>query len=117
MYPKFNYRNARPTPWGKADFVKELAPGVVLVGTPSHGGIMIGKQRVKEILSPAGIACGRTWNQYVCYEEDCQREVIIFEHPEYWHEYQKTWNRPEDVQSIEALKESAGSKFFDIHAN
>ena len=106
-YPKFNYKNARPTPWGKADSVKQLAAGVTLIGTPSHGGIMIGKNKAKGILTPAGRMCGRQWNQYLCYEEDCLMNIVLFEHPEYWVEYQKTWMRPEEVSTVENIKESS----------
>lgn len=28
-----------PTPWGIADYAAIMAPGLVAVGTPSHGGI------------------------------------------------------------------------------
>lgn len=29
------------TPWGRADYTKQLAPGIWTVGTPSHGGMWI----------------------------------------------------------------------------
>jgi hypothetical protein len=33
------------TPWGVADHVSEIAPGVVEVSTPSHGGFHLNAER------------------------------------------------------------------------
>jgi len=79
---RFNYKLAMPTPWGKADHKRRLMAGVYDIGTPSHGGIMIGKAVARKILSPGAIACGMEWNQWLCFEEDCNASAVMYEKPE-----------------------------------
>ena len=101
----FDYHHARPTPWGKADKVFELGLGFVLVGTPSHGGIMIGKKQAEEFLSQAAINRGQIFNQFLCYEEDSLEAIVLFEHPELWFKYRATWTN--EIRSIEKIKQAA----------
>lgn len=63
------------TPWGKADYVKELAEGVVTVSTPGHGGIKLSRTRNKAI--PVGLR-----NQDAWYEEDAESYIVGMYHPE-----------------------------------
>ena len=89
MYSKFNYQKAMPTPWGKADYVHHICKGVVEVGTPGHGGILVGKAVARKLLSPKGQAIGREWNQYLAYEEDCDWSLFAYEQPELYNESRK----------------------------
>lgn len=59
------------TPWGKADDVKEVADGVYLVGTPSHGGIKLSPKQNKRI--PVVFRTTGGW-----YEEDCEAAAPVF---------------------------------------
>ena len=65
------------TPWGIASSKTKLAEGIVAVRTPSHGGIWLSEDRIKQL--PKGLANfigdARWW------EEDCDWCVpyIIFE--------------------------------------
>lgn len=52
------------TPWGRADFVTELLPGMVNVSTAKHGGIFVDQKRNEMI--PAYMRRDDGW-----YEEDC----------------------------------------------
>ena len=69
------------TPWGYADHVSELAPGITFVATPSHGGIKLESWREEEM--PASLRkrdfryCPRGW-----YEEDCEITLVILAFPE-----------------------------------
>jgi hypothetical protein len=72
-----------PTPWGEAQTKKELAPGVFLVTTAGHGGILIGKRRAKELLSERASKIGMPWGSFLAYEEDCDVSAVFYEHPEY----------------------------------
>ncbi len=37
------------TPWGRPDFTREIAPGIVRYDTPSHGGFYVSPERVAEM--------------------------------------------------------------------
>jgi hypothetical protein len=79
------------TPWGVADFVKVLAPGVVMVCTPSHGGIWLSRERcdamprelagvptfVERSVGRMPSAHGGRW-----YEEDCDVALVALAFPE-----------------------------------
>jgi len=65
------------TPWGTADNVCSVAPGVQSVSTPSHGGIK---------LSPArNAAVHPAWrNRSGWYEEDCEVAIVGISHADAW---------------------------------
>lgn len=63
------------TPWGPADHVRDLGPGAVLVGTPSHGGIKLSPERNRAVPAPLRSSSG--W-----YEEDCEAHIVAFAHPD-----------------------------------
>jgi hypothetical protein len=57
------------SPWGRIDFVTVLAPGIVSVSTPSHGGIWLAPDRESTI--PAALrAVGHQYAPAPWYEED-----------------------------------------------
>ncbi len=57
------------TPWGSADHVTEIAPGIWSVQTPGHGGIYLEPHRAIKI-PPALVSL--TWlKESQWYEEDC----------------------------------------------
>lgn len=56
------------TPWGTADNVSEVAPGITIADTPSHGGVKLTPQRNKEI--PPALRNSSGW-----YEEDCEVNI------------------------------------------
>lgn len=79
------------TPWGRADYVKEIAPGLVLVGTPSHGGFWLAPERLAAM--PAELAAivpfversvGRVAGPHAgrWYEEDCDAALVVLAFPE-----------------------------------
>lgn len=55
------------TPWGTADCVRQLAPGIWNVSTPSHGGIKLSKERLAKM--PKSMR--KAW-----YEEDCDWALV-----------------------------------------
>lgn len=55
------------TPWGNSDYQKTIAPGIVEVGTPSHGGIWLSPERVAQL--PLGI--DNFLHDLRWWEEDC----------------------------------------------
>lgn len=66
------------TPWGHADHIEKIAPGIEGVSTPGHGGIHLDAAHIKRL--PAAIGAGysgsRAW-----WEEDCDWAVpfLLFE--------------------------------------
>jgi hypothetical protein len=87
-----------PTPWGQAQTKRALAPGVFLVTTAGHGGILIGKNRARELLSRQALAIGRPFGNFLAYEEDCDVAAVFYEHPGYctWMDAKKAKQLAQD---------------------
>jgi hypothetical protein len=69
------------TPWENSDSETKYDRGLTWVGTPSHGGFLIGKAYARKHLTPAAIAEGEPCGQYLAFEEDCDAAIILFELP------------------------------------
>ena len=69
------------TPWGPADSVVDLAPGLLAVTTPSHGGLLVTRAFAATHLSPVAIARGAPWGEFLAYEEDCDWYIVAWECP------------------------------------
>ena len=69
------------TPWGNSDSEKRYERGLTWVGTPSHGGFLVGKAYAQKHLTPAAVAEGKPFGQYIAYEEDCDAAIILYELP------------------------------------
>ena len=61
------------TPWGTADYVNHIAPGIVSVATPGHGGVKLSPERNKKVPVPLRTKSG--W-----YEEDCEAYIPMMIH-------------------------------------
>jgi hypothetical protein len=72
------------TPWGTADYADTIAPGIVFYGTPSHGGIWLSAERVKEM--PNYFAMATFTKSAMWYEEDLDVNMVIVAFPEYFTE-------------------------------
>ncbi len=69
------------TIWGKADSVKQIAPGIVNVSTPSHGGYILSKDRLAEM--PECLrACSYTGDNN--FEEDCSWCAVVLTWPQFF---------------------------------
>lgn len=68
------------TPWGEADYINEIVEGVSLVGTPSHGGIMVRKE-VSAFLSERSKKVSIDFGDYICFEEDCALGAVFMDMP------------------------------------
>lgn len=62
------------TPWGSAQTVFHVAPGIVEVGCAQHGGIKLSPERNK--LVPPALRRTSGW-----YEEDCEWNIAAMIHP------------------------------------
>jgi hypothetical protein len=68
-----NVQEGSRTPWGTADTVHHIAPGIVAVGTPGHGGVKLSPERNKKI--PPALRNASGW-----YEEDCESYIPMMIH-------------------------------------
>ena len=76
------------TPWGVADDVTTLAPGICFVSTPSHGGFWLSPERRAEMPEPyrsIKTFAGGNW-----YEEDCDCALVILAFPDVFPKEQDT---------------------------
>lgn len=103
------YRNPDYSPWGEVDECYELIPGMYLVGTPSHGGILVEQQALSH-LSHAAQKCGFRDGAYLCFEEDCCEPVVLRELMD-----QKLWKPPERIKDPVAYEETINRIIRDYH--
>lgn len=72
------------TPWGPAQVVTELAPGIVRIDTASHGGILLDEVRMAAL--PSAIAAITTWCGGNAFEEDCDAALVTLAFPDEFDE-------------------------------
>ena len=60
------------TPWGRSDTTHTLAPGVILVTTPSHGGLLLPENAPIPAAVTATFINGPRWA-----EEDCELPIAL----------------------------------------
>lgn len=84
-----NVRSGSRTPWGTADSVHHMAPGIVSVSTPGHGGVKLSPERNRKI--PTALRQASGW-----YEEDCEVYIPMMHYPEAF---------VRDGQTVEEIRE------------
>lgn len=67
------------SPWGLIQTRKTLCPGFFDVSTASHGGIMVAREFVAGNLSPTAQRYGFWEGGYLCFEEDCDAQIVLRE--------------------------------------
>jgi hypothetical protein len=85
------------TPWGVADTVTEIAPGIISYSTPSHGGIWLSDARVASMPKPLRDFVpfgGPQKGPGRWFEEDCDWSIVAVAFPQFF--------KPEDIDA--ALK-------------
>jgi len=87
------------SPWGEVDYCDALCPGVFMVSTAGHGGVMISKG-LAAILSPAAMKCGEKRGGYICFEQDSAEYVALRELLD-----KGMWSVPEKTKDKEAYVE------------
>jgi len=94
------FNNPENSPWGKVQTCDALCPGVFLVSTASHGGTLVSKE-VSAMLSSSARKCGFKQGGYLCFEEDCQENVVLRELLD-----KKLWNVPDRIRDKAAFEEN-----------
>lgn len=70
------------TPWGTSQVRYRLDRGVWLVSTAGHGGVMVGKGWAMRNLTEGARAHGLLYGSYLCFEEDIDAELLVYEYPD-----------------------------------
>jgi hypothetical protein len=84
---KNHFKRGVDTPWGQAQHVTEIAPGIVSVSTASHGGIHLSDERIAEMpkalqdFVPFG---GKQNGLGRWFEEDCDWSVVALAFPQFF---------------------------------
>lgn len=96
------------TPWGHADSVKEIAPGIHTVSTPSHGGFHVSDELLAQMpfalrMSNSYSGTGSDW-----FEEDCEWALPVLAFPalfgaRYCHHA---------VRTVDGRERKAGEYFY-----
>ena len=94
------FNNPENSPWGKVQTCDALCPGVFLISTASHGGTLVSKE-VSAMLSSSARKCGFKQGGYLCFEEDCQENVVLRELLD-----KKLWNIPDRIRDKAAFEEN-----------
>ena len=74
------------TPWGKAEFIDTIAPGIVFYASNSHGGFHLSADRLEKI-DPRGRAYAAKWSHGFgnsWFEEDCAWSAVAIAFPQYF---------------------------------
>ena len=88
------------TPWGESDYQTKIADGFYHVGTPSHGGFMIGKAKAVEYLTPEARKRGDEYGSWLCYEEDCQWAMVSYEQAALTHTtHRQPWDMVQEQKA------------------
>ena len=66
-------RDLIPTPWGNADHMQKLAPGVLQVSTAAHGGLKLSCERWLDLPEEAR----RSFIHPLFPEEDCEAPIAL----------------------------------------
>ncbi|MCK4260814.1 MAG: hypothetical protein KAX49_17690 [Halanaerobiales bacterium] len=87
------------TPWGVSQEVIKFDRGFVSVSTAGHGGFMLTEKFVKDKeLTPGALKRAIKYNNYYCYEEDCDWAIPAFELLQYLNLILKNNKNP--MQSV-----------------
>lgn len=69
------------TPWGEVWTWQRVIDGVFWVSTPAHGGLLIAVSLAEEMLTEHARAFGTVCDSWLCFEEDCEVSIPLFERP------------------------------------
>jgi hypothetical protein len=97
------------SPWGEVDYCDTLCPGVFLVSTPSHGGIMVARE-MEEFLSPAARKGGQRKNGFLCFEEDSEEAIVFRELLD-----KKLWEVPSRIKDRATFEETINNTLRKYH--
>lgn len=77
------------SPWGAIQHSQVLKRGMRVVSTAGHGGVMVTLKAAEKYLSEEARKRGQVYGNYLCYEEDCELSIPVFENPDIWDKFHK----------------------------
>ena len=95
--------------WGKVQNCDTLCPGVFMVDTASHGGVMFSKD-MSALLSPTATKYGEKHGEYICFEEDTNACVALRELLD-----KKLWSIPENVKDKAGFEENINKSLKEFN--
>ena len=103
------YSPPKNSPWGEVQHSETLCPGVFMIDTASHGGIMVSKD-MTAILSPAARKEGMREGGYLCFEEDCDENIVFRELLD-----KKMWAIPDRIKDKAGYEERLNNSIREYH--
>jgi hypothetical protein len=79
--------------WGQVDYKVNIMRGVIEVGTPSHGGILVSPKLAEKYIPSAILERIPLYNHYYSFEEDCNWAIPCYFIPNLLVNRIKTLNR------------------------
>ena len=87
------------SPWGDIQHADELYTGVHFVSTASHGGVMMLRQIVENLLDKQVQDYGFWFGNYLCFEEDADENIVLRELLD-----QNLWQIPDRIKDRAAFE-------------
>jgi hypothetical protein len=104
------------TPWGDAQTIKTLAPGILLVSTASHGGLMLDSAAVLDLPEHLRTA-GETYGDWRCFEEDCACGLVYEARIDLYREHKRqqlaTWEKTLRQPNLPAYVTQEGPAYVE----
>lgn len=97
------------SPWGEIQALETLYPGIHLITTPGHGGIMAEWPAYLE-LSVAARKCGFRENGCLWFEEDCCEQVVLRELLD-----RGMWTLPDRISDLAKFEEGINRIIQQYH--
>ncbi len=97
------------SPWGEVQDCETLCRGIYLVTTPGHGGILVEHESTL-YLTTAARKCGFRDGGYLCFEEDCDEQVVLRELLD-----KKLWQIPSRVTDPKAFEKAINDSLQEYH--
>jgi hypothetical protein len=73
------------TPWGQADSVTVVAPGIAFLSTPRHGGYRVSKALAENEIPKVQLDRAAIFQSgYYWFEEDCAWSIVGLNFPQYF---------------------------------
>ena len=86
------------SPWGKIDWMENLAPGIDMIGAEGHGGIMVSRE-ASFMLTPAARKYGNWQGGYLCFEAYAEENIVLRELLD-----QKLWHIPDRIKDLKGFE-------------
>lgn len=101
----------RDTPWGRADGIKQLVPGIWSVSTPGHGGLYVAPELWNTM--PETLQC-TPYSKGGWFEEDCDWAIAALFFWDLLEGFYETRCDEVETAAIMTLKSCYKGKFWDL---